>query len=125
MTTTATFCEYTDLNGHYLIINTDYVDYCRVSAVTDAAVRTAHLSRDTARILGTSLLAWSGAITCTLEPVEFPSETEVGAARHNVMVDVLDGEATITLGGVGFPLDDVDTVDLAQRLIVWAGVANV
>lgn len=123
-TATPTFREYgADNFGTFLIINTDYVDYCRLSAITRDVVRTAHLSKVTARELGTSLLAWSGGITCTVEPVEFTSETLLGAALFNPVVEVTDGEAELTLGGVAFTLHAEDRDDLAVRLIAWAGVA--
>lgn len=123
--TTATFREYTDESGAFVILNTDYDQFCRLSAVTDVAVRTAHLSRDTARLLGTSLIAWSGSpLSCTLEPVRFGSAAPPGINFADVLVEVLDGEATITLGGLGFAFEDDDLIDLAQRLIVWAGVAR-
>lgn len=124
--TTATYREYTDEVGTFLIINTDYDQFCRVSAVTDEQVRTAHLTREVARLLGTSLIAWSGSpLSWTLEPVKFGSAVAPGINFADVTVDVQDGEATITLDGLGFVFEDDDLIDLAQRLIVWAGVANV
>ena len=125
MTTTTTFREYhgdIDEDHLYLIVNTAYIDYCRVSIITDTVVRTAHLSHDTARDLGTSLLRWTGSELChTIEPVTFTSQPPM----NDLVIDIADGEATLRIGadeGVFVILSDEWAIDLAQRLIVWAGV---
>lgn len=71
--------------------------------------------RATARDLGTSLLRWSGGpSTCTLEPVTF---------GDRLVVEVIDGTVMFLLpDGQQFQCTDEETIDLAQRLIVWAGV---
>lgn len=126
MTTTATFREYhADADEDaYLIANTDYVDYCRLSGVTDDAVRTAHLSRDQARDVGTFILRATGSYSSWAD-----REWETNPAK--LAVSVADGEATVQLGdadeGLFFILNTEDgwDVDLGQRLIAWAGVASV
>ena len=124
MTTTTTFREYHgDIDEDlYLIVNTDYVDYCRLSIVTDTVVRTAHLNHGTARDLGTSLLRWTGSELChTINPVVFASQPPM----NDVTIDIADGEATLRIGAdenLFVILSDEWAIDLAQRLIVWAGV---
>ena len=70
--------------------------------------------RTIARELGTSLLRWSGGpSTCTIEPVEFDT----------LRVEVIDGTVIFLLpDGQEFQTTDEEIIDLAQRLIVWAGV---
>jgi hypothetical protein len=133
--TTTTYREFTDaeFGDTLLILNTGpSVDgNCRMSLVNERNVRTCSLSEHTARLLGVSLLAWSGPTTGTLEPVEFKSETYLDRRldqrkpMHHAMVMVTDGEPSISVGGSTVTLDfEGDVIDLATRLIVWAGVAT-
>lgn len=82
---------------------------------------TAELDRDTARELGTSVIAYNGSpSTWTIEPMRF----------GDVELTVEDGQVWITLPEAT-PFDlgegDIDPFvhDFGQRLIVWAGVAEV
>lgn len=78
-------------------------------------------ARDTARELGTDLLRWSGGPgTCTLEPVEY--QTLNLLASKTLRVEVIDGTVMFLLRDGSFQATDEEIVDLAQRLIVWAGV---
>jgi len=81
-------------------------------------------SRDTARELGTDLLRWSGGpSTCTLEPVEYPTIECAAALNGKVLrVEVIDGTVMFLLRDGSFQATDLEVIDLAQRLIVWAGV---
>ena len=81
-------------------------------------------SRDTARELGTDLLRWSGGTgTCTLEPVDYPTiEVAVAANGKWLRVEVIDGTVMFLLRDGSFQATDEEVIDLAQRLIVCAGV---
>lgn len=77
-----------------------------------------YFDRDTARELGTNLLQWNGSpLCCTLEPVEF-TDTSGDVLR----VEVIDGTVLFKLQDGDFQAADAEVVDLAQRLIVFAGV---
>lgn len=81
--------------------------------------------RSVARELGTNLLRWSGGpSTCTLEPVEFSTILAKAAVNgRKLRVEVIDGTVMFLLpDGTEFQATDEETIDLAQRLIVWAGV---
>ena len=77
-----------------------------------------YFDRDTARTLGTDLLNWVGGPgTCTLKPVEY-TDTSDDVLR----VEVIDGTVMFLLCDGTFQACDEEIIDLAQRLIVWAGV---
>ena len=77
-----------------------------------------YFDRDTARKLGTNLLNWVGGPgTCTLNPVEY-ADTSGDVLR----VEVIDGTVMFLLCDGNFQAVDEEVIDLAQRLIVWAGV---
>jgi len=77
-----------------------------------------YFDRDTARELGTDLLRWSSSpTTCTLEPVGY-TDTDDDVLR----VEVIDGTVMFLLCDGSFQATDPEVIDLAQRLIVWAGV---
>jgi hypothetical protein len=77
-----------------------------------------YFDRDTARQLGTNLLNWVGGPgTCTLEPVEYTD-----TASDVLRVEVIDGTVMFLLSDGNFQACDEEVIDLAQRLIVWAGV---
>lgn len=75
--------------------------------------------RATARDLGTKLLRWSHSAT-TLDTVEFAPE--FGSTNQPLRVDVVDGTVMFLLQDGTFQACDEEVIDLAQRLIVWAGV---
>ena len=127
-TRTATFRDYTaDLPGQatFVVSTPRGAGYATLQLSFTGRTRTAALDAATARDLGTQLLHWTGnQIIQTLDPVAFPTGNDV-----ELTVDVLDGEATIAIGAalddapLSFDLSDEQVTDLAQRLIVWAGVA--
>lgn len=77
-----------------------------------------YFDRNTARELGTKLLQWNGSeMTSTLKPVEF-TDTVGDVLR----VEVIDGTVMFPLCDGPLQATDAEVIDLAQRLIVWAGV---
>jgi hypothetical protein len=80
--------------------------------------------RAVARQLGTDLLRWSGGPgTCTLQPVEYLTVDGKVAANGSVLrVEVIDGTVMFLLSDGTFQATDEEVIDLAQRLIVFAGV---
>lgn len=109
MTATATYRDYTNGLGDFSI---ETFGCCCNLRVGDSSY---YFDEDTARSLGTALLAWGGAdLTCTVDPVPF----------GDLLVDVIDGDVTFILrDGTTYQPDRLDDVtDLGQRLIVWAGV---
>lgn len=124
MKTTSTFRDYgvDSFGGGVFSINTSgqWAELTLALNHPEFAV-TYRFDRNVARELGTSLLRWSGGpATCTLEPVEFKSLNLTHA--KTLRVDVIDGTVMFLLCDGSFQATDEETVDLAQRLIVWAGV---
>lgn len=127
METTATFRDYAaeSFGGGVFSINTsgETADLTLALNHPEFAL-TYKFSRTVARKLGTSLLQWNGSHTCcTLEPVEFDTvQCAVAANGLRLRVEVVDGTVMFLLRDGSFQATDAEVVDLAQRLIVWAGV---
>jgi hypothetical protein len=127
METTTTFRDYAydSFGGGVFSVDTSgkYAELTLALNHPEFAV-TYKFSRDTARQLGTDLLRWSGGPgTCTLEPVDYPTIEVAVAANGKVLhVEVIDGTVMFLLRDGSFQATDEETIDLAQRLIVWAGV---
>ena len=127
MATTSTFRDYAadSFGGGVFSINTGskYAELTLALNHPEFAV-TYKFDRRTARHLGTDLLRWSGGTsTCTLEPVEYQTiECAVAANGKVLRVEVIDGTVMFLLRDGSFQATDEEVIDLAQRLIVWAGV---
>lgn len=127
METTATFRDYAaeSFGGGVFSINTsgDNADLTLALNHPEFAV-TYKFSRSVARELGTNLLQWNGSHTChTLKPVEFDTVQAANyGVDHKLSVEVIDGTVMFLLRDGSFQATDAEVVDLAQRLIVWAGV---
>lgn len=127
METTTTFRDYAfeSFGGGAFSIDTS-------SATADLTLALNHpefaltykFSRAVARELGTNLLQWNGSHTCcTLEPVEFDTvQCAVAVNGLKLRVEVIDGTVMFLLRDGSFQATDEEVIDLAQRLIVWAGV---
>lgn len=121
MTTTATFIDYAADSfggGEFSIETAGSMAVLRLALNHPEFAEAYYFDRGTARKLGTSLLRWSGSEMCsTLQPVEFV-DTEDDVLR----VEVIDGTVMFLLSDGRFQATDEEVIDLAQRLIVWAGV---
>lgn len=121
MTTTATFIDYAadSFGGGVFSIDTSGNQAVLTLALNHPELAVAYrFNRAVARELGTNLLQWNGSHTCsTIEPVEF-TDTSGDVLR----VEVIDGTVMFLLSDGSFQATDAEVVDLAQRLIVWAGV---
>lgn len=127
METTSTFIDYAaDSFGGGVFS----VDTSRYTADLTLALNhpefsvTYKFNRSVARQLGTNLLQWNGSHTChTLNPVEFDTVQEDNyGVDHKLRVEVIDGTVMFLLSDDSFQATDAEVVDLAQRLIVFAGV---
>lgn len=128
METTATFRDYAfeNLGGGTFSINTSLASCAiiKVAANHPEFAIAAEFDRNTARQLGTDLLRWTGSpLTCTLERVLYDTANGVP-----FLVDVTDGEVGISVTPLDKPNEwynpsDEEVIDIAQRLIVWAGIA--
>lgn len=121
MTTTATFIDYAadSFGGGVFSIDTSGNQAVLTLALNHPELAVAYrFNRAVARELGTNLLQWNGSHTaCTLEPVEFAD-----SSGDVLRVEVIDGTVMFLLCDGNFQATDAEVVDLAQRLIVWAGV---
>lgn len=121
MTTTSTFIDYAEDSfggGEFSIETTGSMAVLRLTLNHPEFAEAYYFDRDTARQLGTNLLQWNGSHTCcTLEPVEF-TDTSGDVLR----VEVIDGTVMFLLSDGSFQATDAEVIDLAQRLIVFAGV---
>jgi hypothetical protein len=121
METTSTFIDYAFDSfggGEFSIETKGSMAVLRLALNHPEFAEAYYFDRDTARQLGTNLLQWNGSHTCcTLEPVEF-----VDTSGDVLRVEVIDGTVMFLLSDGNFQATDAEVVDLAQRLIVWAGV---
>jgi hypothetical protein len=121
METTSTFRDYgadSFGGGEFSIETNGSMAVLRLALNHSEFAEAYYFDRDTARNLGTSLLRWSGGVsTSTLNPVEF-TDTSGDVLR----VEVIDCTVMFLLCDGKFQATDEEVIDLAQRLIVWAGV---
>lgn len=121
METTSTFIDYAADSfggGEFSIETNGSMAVLRLALNHPEFAEAYYFDRDIARQLGTNLLQWNGSHICsTLEPVEF-TDTSGDVLR----VEVIDGTVMFLLSDGNLQATDAEVVDLAQRLIVWAGV---
>ena len=124
MSSTSKQRDYTvsDPQGGHVIITTDRVSAAISLGVADQSVQVA-FDRDTARDVGTALIAW--ASSPTVAAYDEWTGTNGAAFEINIDVDGADVEFSAANNGVAmltFFVTCDDAVDMGQRLIVWAGV---
>lgn len=126
MTTTSTFIDYAadSFGGGVFSIDTSGNQAVLTLALNHPELAvTYRFNRAVARELGTNLLQWNGSHTCcTLEPVEFDTVSARAVNGLKLRVEVIDGTVMFLLSDGNFQATDAEVVDLAQRLIVFAGV---
>jgi hypothetical protein len=121
METTSTFRDYafdSFSGGEFSIETLRSMAVLRLALNHPEFAEAYYFDHDTARQLGTNLLQWNGSpLTCTIEPVEF-----IDTAGDVLRVEVIDGDVMFLLCDGNLQAADEEVIDLAQRLIVWAGV---
>lgn len=127
METTSTFIDYaydSFRGGVFSVDTSGHTADLKLALNHPEFARTYKFSRAVARDLGTNLLQWNGSHTCcTLEPVEFDTvQCAVALNGLKLRVEVIDGTVMFLLRDGSFQATDAEVVDLAQRLIVFAGV---
>lgn len=131
MTTTATFIDYAceSFRGGVFSIDTGGNTAVLTLSLNHPEFAVSYeFTRTVGRELGTSLLRWSGSpLCCTIDPVEFATipVTDYTAAVYGgpaLRVEVMDGTVMFALRDGQFQVGDQELINLAQRLIVWAGV---